>query len=454
VIGELRGADWAADGMIFFGRARGGLSRVSASGGTPQAATTLDVEEGELSHTWPKVLPGSGAVLFTVQVGEVRQHISVESLATHQRHRLTTRGTYARYAPSGHLVYVLDGSLQASPFDVKRLETTGPPVPVLENVEPNALLWNAQFALSESGSLAYVPGVGPGLRTLVWVDRQGAVMPLRAPERLYEYPRLAPDGQRLAVGIADKGRRDVWIYDLGRDVLARLTHDGGSAFPEWSPDGKRVVFGSSRAGQLNLYMQAADGSGEAERLLTSSRGQYAGSWSPDGRLLSFMEFAPGGYAIWVLPLEGERKPRLFLHDSRGQLGGRISPDGRWLAYISGGVYVSSFPSGNGKWQISGVGGELIWARNGRELFYRVGDKMMAVGIERNSSLTMMKPRLLFTRSRPGLPKPGVPSYDVSPDGQRFLMVKESQVASTPAQLNVVLNWVEELKTHRGGRGER
>jgi len=380
----------------------------------------------------------------------------VESLTTHERRTLIQRGTYGRYASSGHLVYAWEGSLLASAFDLGRMKVTGPEIPLLENLRSSAD-GSAQFALSGSGSLVYASGGPPPARTLIWVDRQGNARPLPAQARMYGQPRVSPDGRRLAVEIGDGAGSDIWTYDLARDVLARLTYDRKSEFPRWAPDGKHLVFSSAKSGVINLFFQAADGSGQAEQLFPSEVEQWVGSWSRDGRMLTFVQVSPTDSGdIWVLPLQGERKPQPFLRAPFTQYGALISPDGRWLAYLSDEsgrfeVYVTSFPSGQGKWQISTEGGtQVIWAPTGRELFWRNGDKVMAAGVEANTTFAAAKPMLLFSAAYMRHWQ-GLPDWDITPDGQRFVMIKNSE-AESPTQVNVVLNWFEELK--KGSNAEQ
>jgi serine/threonine protein kinase len=453
------GADWAPDDDIFFGASGTGLWRVPASGGRPQAVTSLDKKKGEFSHLWPHILPGANAVLFTVEAPRENFHIAVESLTTHERRNLIQRGTYGRYASSGHLIYAWEGSLLASAFDLGRLKVTGPEIPLLENLRLSAD-GSAQFALSGNGSLVYAAGGPPPARTLVWVDRHGNARPLPAAARGYNQPRLSPDGQRLALEIEDAAGSDIWIYDLMRDVPVRLTYDRKSVFPRWSPDGKHLVFSSTRSGVLNLFVQTADGSGQAEQLFPSEVEQWVGSWSRDGRMLTFVGVSPTDSGdIWVLPLQGERKPQPFLRAPFTQYGALISPDGRWLAYVSDEsgrfeVYVTSFPSGQGKWQISTEGGtQVIWAPTGRELFWRNGDKVMTAGVEANATFAATKPLLLFSAAYLRHWQ-GLPDWDITPDGQRFIMIKVSEAESAPTQVNVVLNWFEELKNKSNAEQKR
>ena len=274
---------------------------------------------------------------------------------------------------------------------------------------------------------------------------------MAAPAHAYLYPRLSPDGRRVAVAITGPDTQ-VWLYDLSRETMTRLTFEGNAnQSPAWTPDGKRITFNSNKEGPLNLFWQRADGSGGLERLTTSEYVHLPTSWSPDGQLLAFVEVNPiTGRDIWVLRL-GDRKAQPFLRTPFDESAPRFSPDGRWLAYASNEsgryeIYVQPYPGPGGKWQISTEGGtEPAWNPNGRELFYRSGDMMMAVDVKTKPSFTLGKPRVLFKGQYSPTPAT-LPNYDVSPDGQRFLMLKASeQEAAAPTQINVVLNWFEELK---------
>jgi Tol biopolymer transport system component len=278
------------------------------------------------------------------------------------------------------------------------------------------------------------------------VDRKGAEQPLSAPPHAYRNPRLSPDGQRVAATIDELGSQE-WLLDIGRGTLTRLTfegnYNGGTA---WTPDGKRITFGSDRAGPRNLFWQLADGSGGTERLATSDRTQVASSWSPDGQTLAFEQTgASTGFDIWVFRL-GDRKVQPFLQTRFNEIAPRFSPDGHWLAYASDEsghyeIYVQPYPGPGGKWQISTEGGsEPVWARDG-ELFYRNGDKLMVVETNTRSSFSASNPKVLFEGHFASYQT--LPSYDVTADGQRFLFLNAGEQAR--AEISVVLNWTEELK---------
>ena len=444
-----QGASWGSQGMIAFGSERAAvLQQVSDAGGTPQALTHL--EKGENDHDWPEFLPGDKTVLFAASVNDrANAQVAIQSLGTGTRRNLIQGATHPHYAPSGQLVYAQGGNLMAMPFDLQRLAVTGAAVPVVEGVLQSTSSGAAQYSFSATGSLVYVAGAVQATEQLrpVWVSRNGAEQPLPTPVQEYQFPRLSPDGRRLALTISDQ----IWMYDLSRETLSRFTFEGDeNNAPLWTPDGKRIAFLSGKEGTGNIFWQLADGSGGLERLTTSEYFQGPTSWSPDGQLLAFVEVNPNRrFEIWVLRM-GDRKSQPFIQTGFNAAAPQFSPDGHWLAYISDEsgryeVYVQPYPGPGGKWQISTEGGtEPMWNPNGRELFYRSGDKMMAVDIATQPGFVAGRPRKLFE----GRSKPMVPTrdYDVSPDGQRFLMLKPSESAdAAPTQINVVLNWFEELK---------
>jgi len=454
---------WGSDGTIVFaaraGTALGSLHRVPATGGEPEILATPNTDNGETSYVDPKILPGGKAVLFTIYLQNDSQ-TAVLSLDTGEQKIILGGSRHATYVDTGQLIYAQysTGDLMAVPFDLTSLQVTGDSVPVLQGVRGN-LPGYVDYAVSDNGTLVYVPGGSGGAQfSLVWVDRQGAVEPLGAPPHGYRAPRLSPDGGRVAVQLTDPSN-DIWVYDITRNTLTRLTFEGNNQQPQWTPDGERVTWRSIRDGVPgNLFWKLADGTGAVERLTTSEFRQNPGSWSPDGQVLAFHQWPFGGSSptardIWILPLEGEHMPQSILQTQFNESAPVFSPDGRWLAYVSdesgrNEIYVRPFPKvEEGKWQISTDGGvEPRWAANGRELFYRNenGDQMMAVNITTEPTFGAGTPRLLFegVYNRSAL---GGAFYDVTSDGQRFVMVQAVEQEAGAGQINVVLNWFEELK---------
>jgi len=448
------GGSWAPDeSILFVPGSAAGIRRVPSRGGEPQVVVDPDFAKGERSYGFPEILPGGRAVSYTLirtRGGSVSPDtsIAVLELSTGQRRVLVEAGSNAHYAATGHLVYARAGALLAVPFDLAKLEVTGPPKPAGEDVLTDPGTAAAQFSLSGDGTLVYVPGILQTARgNVVWVDRKGVAEPATDSPRSYGYPSLSPDGRRMAFAIAEGGNTDIWVLDLDRGSLTRLTSDAALDLrPSWTPDGERVTFASNRAGPMDLYWTKADGSEPEKALLAAPLAQQPTSWSPDGRQLAYTEEDPKtGFDLWVLTLDGRRIP--FLRTPFDERGATFSRDGRWLAYTSNEsardeIYVRPFPGPGQKWQIStGGGSEPVWARDGRELFYRSGDQMMAVAVSTTPTFLSQKPRVLF-EGEYARPDP-LTSYDVAPDGH-FVMVRgETQSALSP--LHVVLNWFEELK---------
>ena len=452
-----QGGTWDTEDTIVFSAASEtgvGLYRVSAAGGVPESLAMPDPQKGEREYGIPEILPGGKALLLTV-FGDAGFQIAVLSLETLEQKILVEGGRDAQYAATGHLVYELavTGTLVAVPLDLARIEVTGDSVPILEGVR-HGPTGRVDYSFSSDGTLVYVPGgvVDVG-RTLVWVDHEGKATPLTKAQHVIEQPRVSPDGQRVAVNIwgARGPRGDIFIYDIARDTLSPLTFDGLNHAVVWSPDGRKVAFDSTKDGSANIFWAPPDGSGQPETLLSGKNPQYPGSVSPDGQALAFTERDPStGRDIWVLPMNGDGRPQPFLRTQASEWGPMFSPDGRWIAYTSDEsgqleVYVQPYPKSSGKWQISNDGGrDPVWSPDGGTLFYRNGSKMMAVHVMTGPSFTPDRPRLLFEREYGSHPA-GWLTYDISSDGQRFVMVQTSEEEEIPAQINVVLNWFEELK---------
>ena len=461
--GISRGATWAPDDTIIFATSNteAGLQRVSAAGGTPEVLTRPDRAQGEANHLWPEILPGGRAVLFTItsQTGRLdAAQVAVRDLRTGAHKVLLRGGSDGRYVASGHLVYVAAGGLRAIPFDPTRLETHGTAVPVLPRLATTDT-GAGDFAVAADGTLLYVDAPG-GLvangQTLVWVDRTGKEEPVAAPPRAYQHPRLSPDGTRVALWSNDQ-EQDLWIWDLRRATLTRLTLDPGQdIFPVWTPDSQRVIFSSNRGGAPNVWWQAADGTGAAERLTTSTNSQLVTGITPDGTAVLFFEVTPTmGRDLLQVALDGTRRVTPLLQTKFDERNGIVSPDGRWLAYESNSsgsseIYVRPFPNvGGGQRQVSTAGGrQPLWSRSGKELFYVGPDRaLLRVPVEASGATWNAGTPMKLLEGRYVTGSTIGRTYDVSPDGQRFLVIKAPETepgAALPA-LIVVQHWDEELK---------
>jgi eukaryotic-like serine/threonine-protein kinase len=437
------GGAWGPDDRITFART-GGLWQIPAAGGAATQVTHLNKGTAELSHQWPTVVADGKVILFTVVTGSGRgaAHIEALTLATGQRQIVVDPGTFSLYAPSGHLIFYRDDAMLAAAFDVNRGVVTGPPIRVLDGL----VLDNTGAplaALSTTGALVYPTG-GQATSQMIWVSRQGLEQPMSDTPRPYTNPRLAPDGKRVVVTALG----DLWIQDTARPTFTRLTSNetAGNSYAVWTPDGNRVVF-RTRTG---LHWIDADGSGRLHAIPGTSVVDYPNSVSPDGATLAFIRITEGMSAdIYVLSLQGEPHPHAILQGPAYEGGPQFSPDGRWLAYASDEsgqfqVYVRPFAGPDRRWPVSTQGGtQPRWNRKGKELFYRNGNKMMVVDVvSTGPELVLSSPRLIFEQRYAFAGSVTTPNYDVSPDGQQFVMVKDE---SGSGRLSVVLNWSEELK---------
>jgi len=436
---DRQGADWAEDGSIVFVRA-GALWTLAASGGEATPLLVAGSGESGRRYAWPVVLPGAAAVLFASSEGR-EDSWQIESFvpATGERRVVVPRGTLPLYAPSGHLIFYRDGELLAAPFDAGTQHVTGDTVRILENV-PQTATGVPLADVSAAGVLAYAPTTASA--RLVWVSRQGAEQALADTPRIYANPRLDPKGRWVLVSAGD-----LWVHDLTRASFSRLTLGGtavGGGFPVLAPDGARVVFRTS----TGLSWQSIDGGSRAEAIEGTGRDDYPGSVSPDGEKLLFVRLTPGTSGdIYELSLRGGSEVRPLVQTLGYDGSARLSPDGRWLLYTSNEsgryeVYLRPFAESGRRVTVSTQGGtQPVWNPNGREIFYRNEDKMMAVSVS-GADPTLSEPTLLFEQRYAFGGGLTIPNYDVSADGQRFVMVKEESNAS---RLNLVLNWFEELR---------
>ncbi len=419
--GNLFGA-WTEDAVLFTGRNHG-VQRVPAEGGEPQPLTRLDQSTREIDHHTPDVLPG-GALLFAIHQGEDRFSIVVESPSTHQRKALIPSGFAPRYLPSGHIAFARGSAILAAPFDLTRLEVTGPPVTLVDHVATSSRDGEGHFALSRTGTLVFEPEQPIAGRKLAWVDRAGGETALSITARGFKTPRVSPNGKMLTFAVKDGDRHDIWTYDIASDNLTRVTSEGDNQAPLWTPDGQRLSYSSIRDDGPHLIWQPADGSGEPESLLSSRNLLWPDSWTADSRTLLYMEQPPTDEPrIFVLRLdEGRRTQPLVQGDGRHP---SLSPDGHWVAFGSSGVagatggmqvYVMPFPGLRSRQQVTVDGGrEVKWRRDGGELFYRRGRQVFSVALNTSSALRAGKPALLFEGPYVSDNVHGL-DYDVAPDG--------------------------------------
>jgi serine/threonine protein kinase/Tol biopolymer transport system component len=452
-------AHWRADNTIVFGQYLGDIMRVSAKGGTPE---TLIKSESEALVS-PQILPDEKTILYSRGPSDTSM-IILKSLESGKSKELF-RGIWARYVHTGHILYWLDNTLYAVPFDVSKMEVTGGYVPIVQG--------GIFFDISDSGTLAYLPvptsespeDVDVPQFSLVWVNRKGQEQPIDAPPDTYMFPKISPDGTKVALTIYTAEQADIWIWDLLRKTFSLLTRDDAfDGIPVWTLDGKRIAFISHRGGGHNIYLKAADGTGKAEQLsLLTSDYIFPSSWSVDGNSLVLNEqYGETGQDISVISMEGDHTSNPLLQDEFAEVNPQVSPDGRWLAYASNesgqyDIYVRTFPDVNGgKCRISTSGGmQPIWSSDGRELFYRDWNPnaLMVVDIEREPTFKPGMPRELF---RGAYLFYSGHNWDIHPDGKRFLMIKlpdtteeetttEKSADFRPRKINIVLNWFEELK---------
>jgi serine/threonine-protein kinase len=457
------GATWGDDETIYFvATSPGGVLRIPAAGGQPQDAVKIDFPKGERAHRHPFAVQGTRTILFTSLTGDAETfddaYIVAVDTKSGRRQTLVEGGTHPRYSPSGHLVYARGGNLLAVRFDPTRLAISGQPFMVLEGVLMSVNSGAANFDISASGDLVYIPGPSDkGDRTLVWVDRNGRAEPLPLPPRSYLHPRFSPDGRQLAIEI-EGPNHDFYLYDFARAVLTKMTTDGESHWPVWSPDGSRLAYRSGHMAAWRMWEVPADRSRAAQQLPGSGVSQSAESWSPDGRVIAYTAKTndPGSH-IMVTSLD-DRQSRSIVDVQAPAGSPKFSPDGRWLAYCSSEsgtsqVYVQAFPGPGAKMQVSADGGtDPVWKRTSGELYFRNGDKMMAVAVSTAPTFTAGRPQMLWEgHYSHGMSASCGPAgatssnYDVTPDGKRFLMIKDAAPdTAISRQLVVVLGWADEV----------
>jgi serine/threonine-protein kinase len=450
---SVRGLTWVGNDSLVFG-ADSGLQRVPAGGGEPETLTTL--QPGESRHVAPHPLPGHGAVLFTVlrQTGAPEDTaIEAVSLVTRERTVLLTGGADGRYLRSGHLVYGRQSDVMAVGFDPESRQVSGTPFVAATGIHMRSYLRDAFFDVSADGTFIALPA-GDLQRSLVWVDRQGLESSLPVPVRPYAHPSLLPD-ERSAVVELDDSPHNLWLIDLMTGALTRLTLEGANHRPVISPDGRFIAFSSDRTTPRNLFRQAIDGSGVAQRLTTAPFEQNVTAWSPDDQWLAFTQIEPKTREdLWVLPVDGSSPPRPLVRTGYGESAAVFSPDGRWIAYTSDEsgrreVMIRAMAEGGPRKQLSTGGGETpSFSTDGKTVYYRLDDRVWAVRLSTEPGLSADRPSVAFKLT--GVPPvTGLANYAISRTGQRVLAVRYARPEAH--DLDVTVSWFESLRHASAGR---
>jgi serine/threonine-protein kinase len=464
-----RGAAWGPDGnLIATLNGASGLVRVREVGGPPVPLTKLS--PGETSHRWPQVLPGGQAVLFTISGNNFNfdeASVAVASLKD-GTHKILQRGaSYGRYVSAsdgtGYLTFVNHGALFAVPFDLQTVEVHGTPVPLLDDVGYSSNIGHALMDFSRDGSLVYRSYVGSGNRVVQWLDAAGKTESLLSKPDAYIFPRLSPDGQRLAIVATQGGSQDLWVYDVRGGRFSRLTVGVGTAFgPTWTPDGQYILY----QGVGGMFWTRSDGGSQPQQLTQSTDLQYPSSVAPDGKRfrLAFVDLSPEtGYDLWTVSIENDGArlkagtPEKFAVTSADERTPSFSPDGRWIAYASNEtgtfqIYVKAFPDTGGSWPITSSGGVYpVFSPNGRDLFYRTEDGrvMVASYVVKDNAFAVDPPRAFSEKRLANLLLFG--SYDVSSDGRiaGLFPLEEPQSERTQNHVTFLLNYADEIRRRVG-----
>lgn len=456
------GQTWSSDGTIIYNpTVTSALSSVPVEGGDPKPYTQLDPDKQDLIHAWPQALPEGRGVIYSAGYGQeaadVRIRIEVFVPETGKTKVLLENCSFARYANSGHLLYLQnddDRTLMAAPFDLERLELTRAGIPVVRDLLVEPTTKKPHFAVSDNGILVYVQARNP-LRNLVWVDREGKAQRLDVPAKPYGYPRVSPDGKKIAVTVDDQVDGEFWMHDVTQGTLIHHVMPGESYAPEWQSDSQGMVLSLGVAGSLDLHTWNESGNKSVRRLTTKADHQRLSSLSSDSNLAAWVELdRDTGYDVWIGPLGDESQAERICDFEAIESQPALSPDGKWLAYVSNKtreyeVYVANLDEPDRRYRVSQNGGRSPrWSGDGRELFYRTGLSMMAASFDPEADSPVEPANELFQGDYRLTALTDSVHYDVSADGQRFLMLERARGqglnSAAGHQIIVVQNWFEEL----------
>ena len=449
-----RGADWGADNRIVFSDGES-LFTVSGSGGNCTPLRSPGPADDQVKFLWPSWLPGGTKVLFQL-AGPRSGGIAVLDVASGEITTVQSSGADPRYVATGHILYTRLGTLFSIAYDPDTGEIGTDPRPVLDGISAEST-GASHMAVSASGVLAYAPSPDPS-RELVWVDRNGSESLAARPSGDYTTPRVSPDANRIAVVIRRAGERQVWLYDVRNETVRQLTQGATNIWPAWAPDGERISFSNGTEGPATIWWQSADGSAPT-KISTQGRHQYASSWAANENVITWFQPGPDGTRdIWAHRIDSEAGSFPVVSTSAHEQGPALSPDARWIAYAANTtgrneIYVEACPgclgadagdAVEGRWQVSTAGGgEPIWSPRGDELFYRQGSNVMSVRIDFSDGTPRAQSAVELFDGPYVIGQSGNPEYDVAPDGDRFLMVKNPEEAGAQ-RIRVVLNWFAEL----------
>ncbi|HXN20132.1 MAG TPA: protein kinase [Candidatus Binatus sp.] len=442
------GAMWADDDTIYYAKSFfSGLYAVPAGGGQPKQVTQTGSMSDDRSHLWPNALPGNSGLIFTAWAGKTFNEARIEGMLfkSGKPKVLIEGGSDGRYVPGGYLAYVRNGTLFLVGFDPKTLEVKGTPIPVVEGVRTAAADGGAVLAVSNNGTLVFQPGTFTARgRNLVWMDRSGKSTNITDEVKPYSSPAISPDGKRIALTL-EGSSYDVWVYDLERGTLTKVTFGADDYSPKWSPDGRMLMYRSSKSGSMQLYVKHGIVQGDETVVTDGPEFKEAYGWTPDGREIIFgRENKDKGWDLYAASVEGDHKPRPLVVSQYKKGWASLSPDGKWIAYTSDEsgqreIFVQAMNDPGTRAQISSEGGTAPrWARSGNELTYLAKDGMMSVKFARGSGLNPGKPVKLFYDKRIWS------GYDLSADG-RFVVAADADEKGGGNQINVVLHWFDELK---------
>ncbi len=456
---DNRGGTWLQNGVIVFSSSSvAGLYSVNAEGGDVTRLTYPDTLHNERTHRWPYCLPDGKTVIFTIGMMDSPDYyedaaIGAVNVKTGERKLLLRGASRAECATAGYLVYSHSGSLFATRFDIDHLEVEGSSVPVIDDLSGDQLTGAMNYAISENGTLVWIPGQTiSSNRELALADLGGRISVLPLKPGHYLEPRMSPDGKNVALVIGSGKDYDVWIYNIPNNTMNRFTFGGPNRTPVWSPDGKRIAYSYNPSDGASVIIKHADGTGPDEKIPMDHR-TYVNCWSHDGSTIFLsIPIAESGWDLYTLPLNGDRRVHPWLATKFDEFQASLSPDDKWVSFFyrergTGEIYVKPFSNGEGKWQVSTGGGrEAHWAPDGKTLYFTGSQTITAVPVMSGRSFVMGQSRVIIG-DYPWVPLESAATFDVSPDGRHILITRSKEGSSAPRQINVVMNWFDELKTN-------